>query len=276
MTEEDFYLDEGNVKITAASVGISKERWEKITVSEIQNNNDKHKSLMKDNRYDVIPIIDNDGTIKEFFKVDEPNNYNNISRLKISNTDKIPLDTGIREIIEKFNNENRNYYFLTYESRITGLITIGNLNCRQVQVYIFNKVCDLERTLSEFINDNIQNNEIITYIKEQAKAKDKYKIVLYNYQELINSGYDNNITEQLYLVDFFEIIKKFSLNMILEISNTQWDSFKGINVLRNIIAHPTKSLLDSENNIEKLISRLIKIESLTSKLKKLKIVMNKK
>ena len=39
--------------------------------------------------------------------------YNNIPRLKISNSDKIPLDTGIREIIEKFNNENgRNDIFI--------------------------------------------------------------------------------------------------------------------------------------------------------------------
>lgn len=231
---------------------------------------------MKDNRYDVIPIIYEDGTIKEFFKADEPNNYDNISRLLISDTDKIPLDTDIREIIDKFNNENRNYYFLTYESRITGLITIGNLNCRQVQVYIFNKVCDLERTLSEFINDNIQNSEIITYIKEQAKAKDKHKIILYNYQELINSGYDNNITEQLFLVDFFEIIKKFSLNKSLGFSNTQWTGLISINKLRNIIAHPTRSLLDSENNIKKLVSRLNAIENLTRKLKKLKNVVNKK
>lgn len=276
MTEEDFYLDEGHVKITAASIGISRKRWEKITEAEIQNDSDKHKSLMKDNRFDVIPIIAYDDTINEFFKTDVQNNFDKIARHKISEPDKIPFATDIRVIIDKFNIEDRNFFFLTNENRVTGLITISNLNCRQVQVYIFNKVCDLERSLGEFINSKIQNEDIIVYIKEQAKSKDKHKIILYNYQELVNSGYDNKITEQLFLVDFFEIIKKFSLNISLGFSNTQWDGLKGINELRNIIAHPTRSLLDSENDIKKLVSRLNSIEDLTCKIKKLKNAENKK
>src|SRR5690606_23121878 len=167
-----FYLDEGYIKITAASVGISSRRWTSINVSEITD--DKVKALMKDNSFDILPIMA-DQTTREFFKTYTPNKYHNILREAITYKDVLPLDTSIREIIKGFVSDSRTFFFLTYHSRITGLITLGNLNCRQVQVFIFGLICELERALGEFIDDNLNKQNLENFMIEKALTNDKMK-----------------------------------------------------------------------------------------------------
>ncbi|MBK7637424.1 MAG: hypothetical protein IPJ13_26410 [Saprospiraceae bacterium] len=52
-----------------------------------------------------MPIIGTNGTITEYFKTDEPNNFNKISRHVIHYNDVISLDANIKDVIEKFANE---------------------------------------------------------------------------------------------------------------------------------------------------------------------------
>ena len=213
MIAELHYLDEGHLKITAASVGISCSRWTHIHEKDIKDNN--YQKMMKQNRFDILPIVSNNNQTYEYFKTDLPNNYQNISRLIINHQDVIPLDTDIRQVIKGFLSEERVFYFLTYQNKINGLITIGNLNCRQVQVYLFAKICDLERTLSDFINDHIGQNQVMQYLQETAKTNDRIKVILDSYQNLVQYDLENNISEHLFLIHFFDIIKNFNFNKAL-------------------------------------------------------------
>jgi len=70
MIEEIFYLDDGHKKITAASVGISNRRWTCLTPTTIEGSN--YKIVMKKSRFDILPIVSEDGTTIEFFKTDNP------------------------------------------------------------------------------------------------------------------------------------------------------------------------------------------------------------
>lgn len=126
MIEDIFYLDEARIKLTAASVGIGRSRWTSIKKGDILGDN--YKAIMQENRFDILPIISADDTVKEYFKTTEPNCYDNIQNQKINYKDVLPLDKSIRDIIKGFVFEKRAFYFLTYHSRITGLITLGNLN----------------------------------------------------------------------------------------------------------------------------------------------------
>ena len=55
MREETFYLDEGHVKITAASVGISSRRWTCINAATIEGDN--YKSIMKDKKAELKLVV---------------------------------------------------------------------------------------------------------------------------------------------------------------------------------------------------------------------------
>lgn len=263
MIDEIFYLDEGHIKITAASVGISSRRWTAISASEVTDDN--YKAIMKENRFDILPIVA-DQTTSEFFRTDKPNKYDNILREPITHKDVLPLDTTIREVIKGFVTDKRTFYFLTYHSRITGLITLGNLNCRQVQVYIFGLICELERTLSEFIDDNLSRQQLDSFVIEKAATNEKMKKAWEHYQRLVQLDLENNLIEHLFLIDFFSIIEHFDIFGKLGYSKKEWGRLTSINDLRHLVAHPTRSLLDKDNDVNRLWGRIERIEDLTFRL----------
>lgn len=268
MIEEIFYLDEGHIKINAASIGISGRRWTCINATTILG--ESYKSLMKDNRFDILPIIAADGTTSEFFKTVKPSNYDTITRQTISYKDVLPLDTSVRDIIKGFVEDNRTFYFLTYHSRITGLITLANLNCRQVQVYIFGLICELERAITDFIEDNLKPRQLEEFITKKAETNEKMKKILMHYKELVQLELENKLIEHLYLSDFFNVIKHFDLVTKLGYLNSDWSDLTGINELRHLVAHPTRSLLDNDNDVNRLWTRIEKVEDLTFRLNQIK------
>ena len=269
MIEEIYYLDEAQVKVTAATVGISYRRWTCIEASDITDDN--YKKTMKDYRFDTLPIVDGEKMI-EYFGTEVPNNYEKISRKKITHQDVLPLDTNIHEVIKGFATDKRTFYFLTFQNRITGLITLSNLNCRQVQIYIFGQICDLERSLSEFIDINKSNKEIEDFVKLKSKSNEKYEDIWSGYQIQVQNNTENKLIEQLYLVDLFCIIKHFSLYTKLDYTKKEWNNLSSINELRKLVAHSVRNILDQKNDINKLWKRIGMIEELTFRLKQIKTV----
>lgn len=265
MIEEYYYQDAGHVKITAASVGISKLRWTDIKT----DNRELAIEIMKKDRFDHLPITTANGQVFEYFKTQCPNDFNNPVKHTITYQDILPLDTDIREVIRKFSTLNRTYFFLTFQKRITGLITIGNLNCRQVKVYLFSLICDLERELGDFVNREIQNSEVLSYVeqKKQTDTKEKkYTKMLASYNELLSDDLENKMTEHFFFIDFFKIILKYRLFEKLGFSKDDWKDYSSINEIRSRVAHPTKNLLDKKNYVDKLAERLDKIDDILFRL----------
>lgn len=271
MFEDYYFLNEGQVNITAATVGISKNRWCKVNENEIIT--EEYINVMKVNNFDHLPIISKNENVYEYFKTSISNDFSDIKRLQIKHDDVIPLDTNIKEVIEKFATTGRSFYFLSYYKNISGLITIGNLNCKQVQIYIFSLICDVERALSDFVNSELSDEDIEGWIKfktEQEIPNQKFIDILKYYSELKNNDLENKLTEHLFLVDFFAIINKFDLNEKLNYSKAELAELSSINELRKRIAHPTRSLLDDNNDIYKLKERLDKVNDLNFRLDKFK------
>jgi hypothetical protein len=52
--------------------------------------------------------------------------------------------------------------------------------------------------------------------------------------------------------------------------NSDWSDLTGINELRHLVAHPTRSLLDKDNDVNRLWTRIEKIEDLTFRLNQIK------
>ena len=279
MVEDIHFLDEGKVIITAASVGISKLRW--ISVLEEEDNGQAHIQIMKDGRYDHLPVTPKNGVITEYYKTIIPDNFNEIEKHNISYNDVIPLDTNIEVVIDKFYREKRTFYFLSFNDDISGLITIGNLNCKQVQIYIFSLICELEKELAFFVNFHLSHKELLDWLKEKAIAfeqknvedkckNNKYQSIINQYEELVESGLENDLTEHLFLIDFLKIILDKKLFQFLSFSKKQWKEYTSLNELRHKIAHPTRSLLDKDQSIQQLGKRLIRIREMLFQLRKFK------
>jgi hypothetical protein len=256
MIEELYFNPDEQIRISAASVGISKRRWACATTAEANINSIKEK--MSKGRYDVLPILEDNGSVRDFYITNSPDDFSEIKKETIAYKDTMPLDTDISVVISKFNNEKRRYFFLTRNKEVVGLITLGNLNCKQVQIYIYNVICELETLLGDFVNHHLSKEQVMAWLQK----KSSYTEILKQYNKLVEVDLENSITEHFYFKDLFEIIKSYGLAKELGFTNTQWTNFNSINEIRKKIAHPTRSLLDSENNIEKLNSRLNNINEL--------------
>lgn len=267
MIEEIYFQDEAKPKVSAASVGISRLRW--VCAYPEDLNNQDYVKKMKENRFDVLPIEEGND-IKQYFKTKSPNDFTNIEKHKIQFRDTIDLRTEIDQIISYLNQKKRTFFFLTLNSKIKGLITIGNLNCKQVQVHIFHLICELERCLGNFLNNQMTNEEILNWAKEKSdknNPNNKYSKMVKSYNELVEDDLENKFTEHFFFVDFFNLIREKNLNENLDLSLKEWKKYNSINEIRNRIAHPTRSLIDRENTLEKLENRLDKIKELTYRLK---------
>lgn len=207
---------------------------------------------MRKQRFDILPIVS--GTeVKKYFRTDKQNDYSSISEKSINHQDVIPFHTHIRDVIKGLASESRNFYFLHNERRIVGLISDVNLNCRQVKVYLFSLLSELEIRLGHFITEHILEDELV----KLTFGKD----VKEHYEEDKMKGKDVPFVEYLYLSNLINIIVKQKLCAQLGYSQTAFGEELGsLNNLRNDVAHPVHSIITERDTVKKLWERIDRVE----------------
>lgn len=255
--EDAHFLREGVVDINAAVVGISKARWTCIEDSDTAK--EQAAAIMHQHRFDVLPIV-NGTEVKKYFRTHEWNDYSSISQETITHRDVIPFHTHIRDVIKGLAVESRGFYFLHNERRIVGLISVVNLNCRQVKVYLFSLLSELEVRLGNFIASHVSEDELLkmTFGK---KEKEKHEDVKKRYQEDKTTGVDTRFVEYLYLSNLINIIIERKLYERLGYSRTRFEKRLGsLNDLRHAVAHPARSIITDKHPVEKLWERIDRVE----------------
>lgn len=263
MITDIFFQNEGAVKIDAAVAGISRYRWVAV-----QDGKEDHKELMAKYRFDVIPIEPADQVVTEYYTTIAPGKYEEVERRSITYSDVIPLDTPIREVIYRFAEENRHFFFLSYQNQVSGLISLSNLNCRQVKIYLFSLICELEIRLSRMVQSQVGTEKILAYLRAlEDNGSESIGKILQHYQAAVEQEYDNDITEFLYLSDFLNLALKWDLHKQLVYSRNKWDDLGGLNELRNLVAHPTNALVSKKHPVDKLWSRIQRLEDALFRLR---------
>jgi hypothetical protein len=200
--EDAHFLRDGIVDINAAVVGISRARW--TCLEERDATKLQAAAIMGQKRFDVLPIT-NGTEVKRYFRTDKWNDYSSISQETITHRDVIPFHTHIRDVIKGLALELRKFYFLDNERRIVGLISVVNLNCRQVKVYLFSLLSELEVRLGNFIAEHVSEDELLRMTFGE-KEKKQYEDVKKHYQEDMRTGDDVRLVNYLYLSDLINII----------------------------------------------------------------------
>jgi hypothetical protein len=258
MEEELRFLRENIVEVDAAVVGISSARWTSIPESEATPGN--AAPIMKANRFDVLPIVAG-SVVKEYFYADEWNIYTSISRKAITHRDVIPFDTRLRDVIRGFVLDSRHFYFLNNNRRIVGLITVANLNCRAVKVYLFSLLAELEIQMGRFVLKHLPESDLLQ-MTFGASAKAKHEGVRKQYEADKANGLEVPFVEYLYLSDLINIVAAKKLFSHLGFSSRKRfeDRFNPLNNLRDAIAHPSRSLITDEISCKRLWERIDSIE----------------
>jgi len=239
------------IDLTAAQIGINKWHWDTIN----SEDEEKAKEIMKQKKYDVLPIKNSDGTITKYFSTRIWNNYENLNLIGIELSNSVYYRLSFIDLIKKFNSEKKHYYFLTNYNEILGLVSYVNLNCLAVYNYLFQVIADLEQTIAYFLKEYIEQNEILKLFK---KSDDTHlREIVADFEKSVSKGSDNTIFEHMYLQTIGITLGKFynKLPVKFQKLNKYTNKFtaNGIyNLLRKSIMHPVRPILNDSETISKI------------------------
>jgi hypothetical protein len=260
---DDLFLRPGTVDVDAAVIGIGRARWVALEPEDASTEN--AIQIMERNRFDVLPIHGgSDKPIYEYFHTQHWGKWNHetVVRNSITFKDVLPAQTPLIALIEKFVKGECLFFFLAYEHRVAGLVSVANLNSRQVKFYLYALVCELETCLSRLISDN-KVDEAVLFSKLDEKGQR-------NYQEDQEKGFENNILQYLCLSSLLDIVRCQSLFEELGYpSKKQFEKLNTLNELRNQIMHPVRSLVHDKDSLGKLWERIEKLQDALFRLRQL-------
>lgn len=269
MQEYQYFKKSGNPEINAALVGISKEDW--LCARPGTTKVDAIK-IMEQYQFDILPQINKSNIVKSYYFTIRWGVYNdnNILCKPIEEADKIYYLTNIVDVIRLMYENKRNFYFLTNHSEIVGLITISNLNCKNVSLYYYNLINTIERKLGHFVRKYLDTASIIESLQKIGKRKSTTYALdsITRFVEDSQKGLDGSIIEYLYLSELFLLIIEHKLYKKLDYKNQNaFEENSGkLRQLRNTISHPNKSLIKNTQSLNDLWYSSLKIKELDEKL----------
>jgi len=252
--------------ITAGTVGISKLRWQSVNAANISH--EESVQLMRQKHFDVLPIESN-SEVKEFFYTKDWNNYSSINKRELTEQDLISVHSPIRKVIESFVENNRLFYFLSFQKEVVGLISVVNLNSRPVKLYLFSMIIEIEVRLGRIISNKILEENIVALTLD--KNQRKYKNIKADYNKDKELGIDLEVFEYLYLSDLKDIALSENLYELIGYDKEEFSKeFEAINNLRNSVAHP-RSIIKDSNSLKELDKLIDSMEKAVSRLKKINL-----
>lgn len=254
---EDPFRD---LKVNAAMVGISDQRWEHVSEAEA-GDEAGIRSRMRDKRFDIMPIVSSDET-REYFVTVSWNDYSTIVRKPIRAEDLIPYDTDLREVIRRFALNERHFYFLSGPKPVVGLISVVNLNCRQVKVFLFNLIAELEINLAALITRSLSDAALLAMAEGRTGG---FAESLKYYEEAKREGVDAPFVEYLTLPTLINVGTAQGLHEVFGYSRTRFEKLGRLRSLRNAVAHPARSLVTNPSSCVKLREKLQLIEEVLAR-----------
>lgn len=243
-----YYRREHVVDIDAAVVGVSRLRWSSLSAEEADDL-ERARLIMQQRQFDIMPI-DGGDHVAGYVRTASWGDFTEVERHELKPGDVISQHLPLEEVIRGFTEEERLYYFLASYGRITGLITVVNLNCRQAKVYLYALINELEVSLGAFmrrcLNDGALNEEqVLSEVRPGTRKR---------FEKDRKAGVEADLVEYLYLPELLDVLGKHQLLQSLGLSDDHGSEnpMGDIVVLRNRVAHPVRSLVEKPADIERL------------------------
>jgi len=263
-SDEWYFSRENIINLNAAMIGTSRNNWQSI--NEESASPETAAELMRKGRFDVLPIVAGE-RVTGYHQTSSWNDYSSIVRKSLSYKDVIPLQTPIRDLIKGFAVDGRLFYFLSNENRIAGLVTVADLNSRQVRTYLFSLLSELEIRLGEFLLAHVPEDELLAMTFSGSNAE-KYDNVKERFKTDRDNGVETPFVDYLYLSDLINAIMKKGIYAKLGYTKSQFkESLGSLNELRDTIAHPNRSIITRANTVDRLWGRIDRVEDALFRLR---------
>ncbi len=286
------YRRENVVDVDAAVVGVSRLRWVSLAPDEA-NDLDRARQIMSERQFDLMPVDVAGEEVTAYVKSRVWGRFEEgVERHEITPEDVIPQRTPLEEVIRGFALHDRDFYFLSSYGRITGLITIVNLNCRQARVFLYGLLNELEVAFGRVVQDKIDDgrltiDDVLADVAPSVRtAYDDCRLMVDDspgdvdhsiraaYDHDREHGVDSNVVEYLYLPNLIKVIRKRGLYSALgyDSGGAFEKPFNRLVKLRNKVAHPVRSLVDAPDAAKKLWRDVRVIEQALSRLRSLSLM----
>ena len=236
------------VEVSASQIGISRWNW----VSTNSFDQEKAIKIMKAKRFDVLPIENEDGSITSYFATQEWNVYDNLNKIKIQDAQTIYYRLSLKDLVRKFKNDERHYYFLTDYEQILGLVSFVNLNCQLVYNYLFFIIADIERSVSGLLKRYVAQEKILI---EFEKSEDNHLNELSTaFRQSVDTNNDSDIFQYMYLQTLGIMVKKILSKLPDEYKrlgkySSKFGSQGVYNLIRQKVMHPVRPILSDTKSI---------------------------
>ena len=252
---KQFFYDPA-IEVSAAQIGISKWNWESVK----SGNEEDALWIMKKNRFDVLPVENEDGTFTSYYSTQEWNDYSRLNLIKTKDAPKIYYRTSLNDLVKKFEREDQFYYFLTDSDQVLGLVSYVNLNCQLVYNYLFFILADIERSISSMLKDHLDQREVIEEFK-RSKNTHQQELVE-SFDRSVRDNSDTDIFELMYLQSIGITLKKFTYKLPHSLKglakySSKFSSEGVYGSLRNRIMHPVRPVLSDKDSIKKINELLV-------------------
>lgn len=268
-SEREHFYRPLNIDLNAASLGVYHEDW--FGHHPGMSRKEVEQTMIR-RKYDVVPIRNKQGAVAQYFYWDARVGKAVIK--PIAATDKMYYLTHITDVIWQMQQHRRNFYFLTNQrgsEDIIGLITLSNLNCREFQVYLFSLISYVERGFAGLIESN---SDAAMQVLESASHTEELKNQLREVQRRMALDLRNNIAndyrEYLYLHHLIWIARAEKKHELLGYKGPR-DFESGtasLKDLRNMIAHPVRSIVRGASDLATLDTALYKLHEFKSRLER--------
>lgn len=263
MLDDYHFLREPAVEVTAAILGIGIGQW--VTQKADKNltslrAKERATAKMQKHRFDLLPIIDSDGKVRRYYGTSQWNDFETVDLHTLSYGDVIPLQTHVREVIQRLA-DDRLFYFLSNEERICGLLTIADLNSRAAKIYLFGLTSELEIQFSKLIQSSLSDDELLNRTLALGDSR-RFERTKLDYRKLREQGLEGHFARHLYFSDLIQIIAQDKLfNHLKCVDEKQFrDRFREVKNLRNKVAHPNASIIEKREDVANLWQTLQIVE----------------
>lgn len=245
-----FQFDPG-IDLTAAQIGINKWDWKGIS------NLDENEALeiMRTNKFDVLPIIGENGEVYQYYCTREWNNFEALNRCIIEAKRAIYYRTSFPDLIKMFHESNDHFFFLSDYKNILGLVSFVNLNSPFVYNFLYNILSDIERMFSAILKNHLEEHQILTYYYD---SNDTHLTELFNqYKEYQEQGVEHSIFELMYFQTLGITFRHFVNELPHGLRNlnrfaTKMTANGVYNIVRRKVMHPVRAILHTTESIAEL------------------------
>lgn len=245
------------VDVDAAVVGISRDRWEHLPESDASQ--ERAREIMATHLFDVLPISSPDGRVREYFHTVHWNDYDTIERSRLGVADVLPSGTSIRDVVKEMAEKERLFFFLTTQSEVSGLISVANLNSRQVQVFLFALFSELEKRLGYYLEQRVSYEVLVSAVERRSLGR--------RFRSDRRVGLEENPLEYLGFQDLVDLARDSGIFEELDLTGPEWGDAAELRLLRNRVAHPIKSVVDRQWSVSGFWSRIRMVEDLLFRLR---------